>query len=639
MLEIIELDNRRLAGEIFPVPNLMGFDVSSSGTQILTTSSRGTLNLWDTEAGTVIRFFTKKASKNLAMRKIEFTSDNSMFVGLPMDGGALVWKTSESSPVTAIGNGSTFVSGEVSVDGHSLLTVSFDHRASTWDLRTGERLALSVPNVEVARWVTGSPNLIVTISSRNLLRIWSIRQQASCCPYIANEPLQEVNLKPSAGKIAIIKNEAIRVYGTDTLRPPQASIPHPKNSWVHDVLLSSDGAFVACSTLSQSGEMLSVWASASGRRIGPQVPSASGRQLGFGDLGYQFSPDSSLIAIIRNLGSLDLWDFHNGNHSIKLIHGDKLVAFRFSPKGDKIVTTGFDNKVKIWKTSSGMLLSEFFAKDVQFSTASFSPDGDFLVSGSLQGKVFKWNIESGQLVKLSGPLDEVLMVTFDSTGRFLVLTSSESVTILDSETMEPIGPPIRNADFASSASLDAKGERILLVHQQDRKTAGLWDVRAGKLLTSFVSSDGILDAQLSLDGNRLWFADSQGLKVFDVPILPAGETEPLARLAEAVAGYEVNDEGRLLSIQDRIHRLNELRRETANAPPRQARAQSLIRWFLADWRSRSLSPLSEITVPEYIRQRLAEGPDAREEILRTFPGHPLLRNVTWPETAGNHRSP
>jgi hypothetical protein len=44
---------------------------------------------------------------------------------------------------------------------------------------------------------------------------------------------------------------------------------------------------------------------------------------------------------------------------------------------------------------------------------------------------------------------------------------------------------------------------------------------------------------------------------------------------------------------------------------------------LADRYTRTISPLSQVTVPEYIQQLIAEG--RRDQAERDFPGHPLLR--------------
>jgi len=51
----------------------------------------------------------------------------------------------------------------------------------------------------------------------------------------------------------------------------------------------------------------------------------------------------------------------------------------------------------------------------------------------------------------------------------------------------------------------------------------------------------------------------------------------------------------------------------------------LTRWFLADpWES-TISPLSQVTVRDFIRRLLADGSDpSRRAAESAYPGHPLL---------------
>src|SRR5438094_506110 len=49
------------------------------------------------------------------------------------------------------------------------------------------------------------------------------------------------------------------------------------------------------------------------------------------------------------------------------------------------------------------------------------------------------------------------------------------------------------------------------------------------------------------------------------------------------------------------------------------------RWFVADPSTRTISPLSSITVPEFVSQRLQENTsESVEEAYRIDPGNPLI---------------
>jgi hypothetical protein len=81
----------------------------------------------------------------------------------------------------------------------------------------------------------------------------------------------------------------------------------------------------------------------------------------------------------------------------------------------------------------------------------------------------------------------------------------------------------------------------------------------------------------------------------------------LSALAEAVAGSAISELGAVEALEDQIGKLNKLRHQTANAPLGEPTAESFIRWFLSDPWTRTISPLSKLTVPEYIEQEIAPG--------------------------------
>ena len=104
--------------------------------------------------------------------------------------------------------------------------------------------------------------------------------------------------------------------------------------------------------------------------------------------------------------------------------------------------------------------------------------------------------------------------------------------------------------------------------------------------------------------------------------MSVNEVELVASLAEAVAGYRVSEEGLVVPVIDVAHRFSQLRKKTANATLADGMGPVFVRWFLADRWNRTISPLSGVTVQEYIQRRIAEG--RSEEAAALFPGHPLL---------------
>jgi WD40 repeat protein/serine/threonine protein kinase len=204
------------------------------------------------------------------------------------------------------------------------------------------------------------------------------------------------------------------------------------------------------------------------------------------------------------------------------VMGDLMV--RFSPSGEMVATSGFENGQGIVHLWDALTHKEMIRPITAYSNAiawtmAFSPDGKMLATGDREGElVFKiWDTVTGALIAaLPGTNQDCLGVAFSPDGKrlatlsstFYSKTNSPVVRIWDLSTRQPLMsmPDLKrwalHAEFSPDGRFLALGDGAGLVR--------LWDLetQATRILTGhhgFVSG-----VKFSPNGKALATADQNG---------------------------------------------------------------------------------------------------------------------------------
>jgi WD40 repeat protein len=226
------------------------------------------------------------------------------------------------------------------------------------------------------------------------------------------------------------------------------------------------------------------------------------------------------------------------------------------------------------------------------------------------------------------PLQHAATVTsamFSADGTRVVTASGDrTARVWDARTGQPLGAPLQHGATVTSATFSADGTRV--VTASDDHTARVWDARTGQPVGAPLQHGArVTSATFSADGTRVVTADDKTARVWDVAAGRSRDAGIIAEAAEALSEYTVNEASSLIRLDNAAVRATSLRQRVAHVEFVEPSATWMLHWFFEDPWDRTVSPLSSITVNDYIIGRLKQCTyEARTEAESHFVGHPLL---------------
>jgi RNA polymerase sigma factor (sigma-70 family) len=231
-----------------------------------------------------------------------------------------------------------------------------------------------------------------------------------------------------------------------------------------------------------------------------------------------FSPDGKRLRSLGREKKILDWDLTNGRETMHFQWPcgpaagvwDNLIL---SPRGDVVASWGHDDDmIRLWDTATGKerrTLGKFpnGTKRSQFLIeVEFSPDGRLLAVGTRDGTVSVWDVDAGvERQQLKGLAWQVFCVAFSRDGQKIAAGTgrgSPTIALWDVKTGK------RLADFSSTERVDrlafSPDDKMLASASWTGSAPRLWDATTGRLIRPLEVAPGLYDIAFSPNGK--WVA-------------------------------------------------------------------------------------------------------------------------------------
>lgn len=119
-----------------------------------------------------------------------------------------------------------------------------------------------------------------------------------------------------------------------------------------------------------------------------------------------FNADGSTLAVGSNT-TVQLWSTTSSPERVGPVldeHTDAVMALVFDPTGNRLITAGADNTVRLWDAGSGEELSHSAPEGSILMSVDVSSDGNHVVTGMMNGGVRLWSIAGANVQPIGSPM-------------------------------------------------------------------------------------------------------------------------------------------------------------------------------------------------------------------------------------------
>jgi WD40 repeat protein len=492
----------------------------------------GAVRAWDVKARVQkIEFGTGSPVVQLA-----FSSDGTLLAAGCRDGGVHVWNLQTQRPLPGEFHHEQRVSTlSFSKDGKTLVTGSFDKTVRVWNLTTGTLLAAPFVSADGITWaeLTDDAQHVLTAGFDGFLREWNLGGSSNLELRCAGlNPLSSAELSPD-GRWLVLTGTQETAQLCDLNAPNLTAVALTGSSGMRNAKFSRDGRTLVL--VGDNGN-LAVWeVSRQPKRI--EVKGETGRPNE-----VSLSPDGARLVAASPDGTARVLPIRTAEGRLTLRHGDGLKRAMFSADGQIIYTAG-GHRIGLWDATSGQLLTEFQAPGLEgeINDCRLTPDGRFLLVIRPSPQAVVCDAATGKFIALAKQVLAPNVAFSDNGTRLVAIGANTFPATWDIPTLTPVATvPMQRTD---PTCCGMRGDGGLFATGSSDKTARVWDSQTGEPVSPPLEhTDRVIFVGFRDRGNQLVTVSADA--VVRLWILDDGTpSERLIHLANATSGHRIDENG------------------------------------------------------------------------------------------------
>ena len=414
---------------------VLDFDISKNGNEVLALTNGNELKIWNLKSGKLVKKFPEPAGK---MTSVCYGTDSKTAYTGTRKGKVLKWSLKDDGQVEEVKMHDRDVNAlSVSKEG-KVLSGSIDNTLKLWDAETKDVLKISANAYAPGHSSAFSPDgkHLAYANNENLV-IWDIEN-----------------------KVAV-----------DTLTGHARGITEVRYSQNGELLLS--GSF---------DKSLILWEVASGKTVHHLTGySKMIRQM-------DFSPDKETACIVHEFSKeITVWNAKKQEGQLQLKgHTADLIAARFSPQGNFLLSSADDKTLIRWDYKKG--IQQAASKKLEEAVQDFaiSPDERYALTTSYGKTLDLWDMEKMEHIRtLTGHRGKVTSLAFSPDSRFAMSGSNDnSVKIFDLKNGRQVADIPGQADRITPVAFSPSGKYFLSVSCAYSQVE-IWNIESKSIAGTF----------------------------------------------------------------------------------------------------------------------------------------------------------